>query len=94
MLKKDLQRLVLKYTFFDLDSLIMPSSTTVLFILSSLLMMTAARTLSSPDQFMPFLFSSVNSDDNGMLPPANGQNRLIVVVEQIIKFDFDLFFLS
>ncbi len=54
-------------------------------IISSFVMIAHGRTLNSPDQLMPLLFASVNADDNGMTLPANGHNRLIVVIEHIIK---------
>lgn len=63
----------------------MSSSTILLLLISSCVMITYGRTLNSPDQLMPLLFSSVNGDENGIIPPPTGQNRLIVVIEQIIK---------
>ena len=44
------------------------------------------RLIRSSDQIMPFLFSSMMSDD-GTIPSSslNGQNRLLLIIEQIIK---------
>jgi len=64
----------------------MPSSTMILLIISSFVMITYGRTVNSPDQLMPLIFSSVNAYENGIIPSSNGQNRLIVVIEQIIKY--------
>jgi len=66
----------------------MQSSTKILLLISSLVVITYGRTLNSPDQLMPLIFSSVNADQNGIIPSSNGQNRLIVVIEQIIKYKF------
>jgi hypothetical protein len=63
----------------------MLSSTILFLIISSFVIITYGRTVNTPDQLMPFIFSSVNTDENGLLPTSNGQNRLIVVIEQIIK---------
>ncbi len=49
------------------------------------MMTTYGRTLTGPDQLMPLLFSSVNTDENNIIASSNGQNRLIHVVEQIIN---------
>ncbi len=57
----------------------------ILLVISSLVVITYGRTLNSPDQLMPLIFSSVNTDENGIIPSSNGKNRLIVVIEQIIK---------
>ena len=62
-------------------------SLTTLFVLiiSSFVMITSTRTLNTPDQLMPLILSSVNPDGNGFMSPSNSQNRLIIVIEQIIK---------
>lgn len=57
----------------------------ILLVISSLVVITYGRTLNSPDQLMPLIFSSVNTDENSIIPSSNGKNRLIVVIEQIIK---------
>ncbi len=62
--------------------------TMILLVISSLVVITYGRTLNSPDQLMPLIFSSVNTDENGIIPSSNGKNRLIVVIEQIIKWVF------
>lgn len=56
-----------------------------LLMITTLIMMSSARTLNSPDQLMPLIFSSVNPDGNGFMSASNTQARLIVVIEQIIK---------
>ena len=63
----------------------MPSSTMIFLLVASFVMITYGRTLNSPDQLMPWIFSSVGSDESGMVPSSSGQNRLIHVIEQIIK---------
>ena len=70
---------------FALEYLIMSLTPIFLLIISSFVMMSSARTLNSPDQLMPLIFSSVNSDGNGFMSSSNSQTRLIVVIEQIIK---------
>ncbi len=71
--------------FCTLDRLTMPSSTIFFLLIASFMMTTYGRTLTGPDQLMPLLFSSANTDENNIIPSSNGQNRLIHVVEQIIK---------
>ncbi len=56
-------------------------------------MITYGRTLNTPDQLMPLIFSSVNPDGNGFISPPTGQNRLIVVIEQIIRLVLIVIFL-
>ena len=70
---------------FALEYLIMSLTPIFLLIISSFVMMSSARTLNSPDQLMPLIFSTVNPDGNGFMSSSNSQTRLIVVIEQIIK---------
>jgi hypothetical protein len=78
---------------FDLVLLVMPSSTMIFLVISSFVTITYGRTLINPDQLMPLIFSSVNPDGNSFLPPPTSQNRLIVIIEQIIR-SVCLFFLK
>ncbi|UJR28988.1 hypothetical protein I4U23_010206 [Adineta vaga] len=64
----------------------MLSSTTFLFLIASFVMTAHSRTINGPDQFIPLLFSSVNQDETNAMPSSDGQNRMIPVITQIIKY--------
>ena len=64
----------------------MPSSSALLLlVIGSCVLITAGRVVNSPDQLMPFIFSSVHADESSVPSSPNGPSRLIQVIEQIIK---------
>ncbi|CAF2989899.1 unnamed protein product [Rotaria sp. Silwood2] len=49
-------------------------------------MISYGRPPKSPEQIVPFIFPSVNTNGNSVIAPSNGQNRFIHVIEHIIKY--------
>lgn len=63
----------------------MPSITILMLLVASSAMMTYGRSMASPDQLMPFIFSVADGENNGLPAGGNSPSRFIQVVEQIIK---------
>jgi hypothetical protein len=63
----------------------MPSITLLMLLFASSAIMASGRSMSAPDQLMPFIFSVADGDSNSLSTGGNGPTRFIQVVEQIIK---------
>ncbi|CAF1349663.1 unnamed protein product [Rotaria sp. Silwood1] len=64
----------------------MSSSALSFLILASLMMISYGRPSYSPPQIVPFIFPPVNTDGNRVIAPSNSPNRLIYVIEHIIRY--------
>lgn len=65
----------------------MPSITLLMLLFASSAIMASGRSMSAPDQLMPFIFSVADGDSNSLSTGGNGPTRFIQVVEQIIKWE-------
>ena len=63
----------------------MSSTLLLALLIASCAKIAHARSMNTPDQLMPFIFSSVNGGNTNGLSATNDQHRLIQVIEQIIK---------
>ena len=58
----------------------------ILIFITSSIMTTDGRSLRTSDQLMPVLFSSVLDEDGNLGSSLmNGQNRLLYIIERIMK---------
>jgi hypothetical protein len=86
-LKHQMNNILLrKYIFFFLDLLNMSGSIVILLIIVLSATITDGRSLNNPDQLIPSFHSSVIADNKDLASSSvNGQNRLLRIIEYIIK---------